>query len=130
MDNQNPVQNIPPQGSPSPMSSMGQPAPTEESKSVGALIGSIIIVIILIIGGFYLWSTKVSPVMEPSMMENGMPVMNGTAQEMTAQEQALNQPDPVVSEMAAVGTSDEVTAIDTDLQATKLDGMDSELQVQ
>lgn len=114
-----------PQGSPSQMPPMGQPAP--ENKSVGALIGSIIIVIILIIGGFYLWSTKVTPVVEPPMMEQGMPAMNNG---MTPQEQALNQPDPVVSQMAAVGTSDEVSVIDTDLKTTNLDGLDSELQAQ
>jgi hypothetical protein len=125
MDNQNMM----PEGNQNPMSpkieQSGQISPVEENKSIGALIGSIIIVIILIIGGFYLWSTKVTPVVEPPMMENGMPVMDGTAQE-----QALNQPDPVVSQMAAVGASDETAAIDADLKATNLDGMDSELQVQ
>lgn len=122
MDNQNTMS----QGSPNP-APIGAPIPPqgEEHKSVGALIGSIIIVIILIIGGFYLWSTKVAPVTEPSMMNQGMPVMDS---EMTAEEQALNQPDPVLSQMAAVGTSDEVTVIDTDLKATNLDGMDAGLQ--
>lgn len=124
MENQNPTQNT----APNPMPPMGQPA-APESKSVGALIGSIIIVIILIIGGFYLWSTRVAPVTQP-MMEQGMPVMNGTAQEMMVQEQALNQPDPVASQMAAVGTSDDVTSIDADLKATNLNGLDSELQAQ
>jgi hypothetical protein len=124
MDNQN----MPPQESSSPMPSMGQPAP--ENKSVGALIGSIIVVIILIIGGFYLWNTKVSPVADPSMMEKGMPIMNGTAEEMTVEEQALNQPDLVLSQMAAVAASDETVAIDTDLKATNLDGMDSDFQTQ
>lgn len=122
MENQNTM----PQGSQNPMPPMGQP-PVEE-KSMGALVGSIIIVIILIVGGFYLWSTKVTPVVEPPIMEQGTPVINGTAPEMTAEEQALNQPDPVLSQMAVVATSDEVTAIDADLKATNLDGMDAELQ--
>lgn len=117
----------PPLGQPS-----GAPIPPqgEGTKSVGALIGSIIIVIILIVGGFYLWSTKVAPVAEPQMMEQGMPVMNGTEPEMTAEEQALNQPDPVLSQMATVGSTDDTASIDADLKATSLDGMDSELQVQ
>lgn len=127
MENQNPIQNMAPQGE-SPMSPVGQPAP--ENKSVGALIGSIIIVIILIIGGLYLWSTKVAPLTEPPMMEQSMPVMDGTAQEMTVQEQALNQPDPVTSQMAVVSASDDTTSIDADLKATNLNGLDSELQAQ
>ncbi len=129
MENQNPTQNTAPQSG-SPVSPVGQPSPAPESKSVGALIGSIIIVIILIIGGLYLWSTKVAPVTEPPMMNNGMPVMGGTAQETTAQEQALNQPDPVLSQMAAVATSDEVASIDADLKTTNLNGLGSELQAQ
>lgn len=128
MENQNPTQNMAPQESGSPMSPVGQSAP--ESKSVGALIGSIIIVIILIIGGFYLWSTKVAPVAEPPMMEQGMPAMNSGTGGMMPGEQALNEPDPVLAQMAAVATSDEVTSIDTDLKSTKLDGIDSELQTQ
>lgn len=118
-----------PQGG-SPMSPVGQPSPAPENKSVGALIGSIIIVIILIIGGLYLWSTKVAPVVtEPPMMEN-VPVTGGTAQETTAQEQALNQPDPVLSQMTTVATSDEVTSIDADLKATNVSGLASDLQAQ
>ncbi|MBI2121071.1 MAG: hypothetical protein HYT94_05630 [Parcubacteria group bacterium] len=130
MDNQNMSQNTTPQVTPTPTTPPSAPIPSEgeETKSVGALIGSIIIVIILIIGGFYLWSTKVAPVAEPTMMEQGMPVMDGSANEMTVEEQALNQPDPMLSQMAAVGASDEVSAIDADLKATNLDGMDAELQ--
>jgi hypothetical protein len=135
MDNQNMPQNTAPQGSPSSMPPAGQPsgAPIppqgEETKSVGALIGSIIIVIILIIGGFYLWSTKVSPVMEPSMMEGGMndTMMNNEA---ATGDQASNEPDAVLNQMAAVDTSDDAAAIDADLKATNLDGLDSSLQAQ
>ncbi len=124
MDNQN----MPPQGSQNPMPSSEQSSPVTKSegdKSVGALIGSIIIVIILIIGGFYLWNTRVAPVDE--MMENGMPVPGGMG-EMTPEEQALNQPDPVLSQMAGVSASDETADIDADLKTTNLDGIDSELQ--
>lgn len=126
MDNQNTM----PQGNPNPTPApTGAPIPPqgEERKSVGALIGSIIIVIILIIGGFYLWSTKVAPTDAP-MMDQGMPVMDGNVEEMTVEEQALNQPDPALSQMAAVVTSDEVADIDSDLKTTNLDGMDSGLQ--
>jgi hypothetical protein len=132
MENQNMMPQMsenttPPSGQPS---GAQIPPQGEGTKSVGALIGSIIIVIILIVGGFYLWSTKVAPVAEPQMMEQGMPVMNGTEPEMTAEEQALNQPDPVLSQMATVGSTDDTASIESDLKATSLDGMDSGLQVQ
>jgi hypothetical protein len=127
MDNQNPTPNMTPQGSASPIPQTGQ-ASVEENKSVGALIGSVIIVIILIIGGFYLWSTKVEPVVEPAATQQGAPVMNGAPLEMTAEEQALNQPDLIANQMAAVATSDEVTSIDADLKATNLDNLDDGLQ--
>lgn len=136
MDNQNMPQNTAPQGSPSSMPPMGQPsgAPIppqgEETKSVGALIGSIIIVIILIIGGFYLWSTKVTPVIEQPMMEQGMPANNMVNDGTVSGDQASNEPDAVLNQMAAVGTSDDTAAIDADLKATNLDGLDSSLQAQ
>jgi hypothetical protein len=124
MDNQTMPQNtMPPAGQPAPV------APDGGDKSVGALIGSIIIVIILIIGGYYLWSTKVAPVTEPTMME-GTPVPGSGANEMTAEEQALSQPDAVLNQMAAVGSTDEVSDIEADLSATNMEGIDSELQVQ
>lgn len=106
-------------------------SPVDETKSVGALIGSIIIVIILIIGGLYLWSTKVTPVTPSGIVPLGVPAVPGSGtNQMTLEEQALNQPDPILSQMAAVGASDEVAVIDTDLKATNLEGLDSELQAQ
>ena len=36
----------------------------EEKKSNGALIGSVIIVLILIIGGIYIWQSKVKTVLD------------------------------------------------------------------
>jgi hypothetical protein len=37
---------------------------TMEQKSNGALVGTIIIIVILILGGIYLWTSKVEPQME------------------------------------------------------------------
>jgi predicted cupin superfamily sugar epimerase len=38
-----------------------------EKKSNGALIGSIIIIIILIVGGIYVWQSKVEPASEGTL---------------------------------------------------------------
>ncbi len=40
--------------------------PTIEQKSNGALVGTVIIIVILILGGIYLWNSK----MEPQIEEN------------------------------------------------------------
>lgn len=37
---------------------------TEEKKSNGALVGSIIIILILVIGGIYIWQTKMKNALE------------------------------------------------------------------
>ncbi len=110
MENQNMPQNtMPPESKP--------------DKSVGALVGSIIIVIILIIGGFYLWNTKVASIPEPQ----GMPTVSSAVPKMTAEEQALGQTDSVLSQIATVGVSDDVASIDADIKATNLDNTDSGL---
>ena len=41
-----------------------------EKKSHGALIGSIIIIVILIIGGIYIWQSKVKTITMPKNTEN------------------------------------------------------------
>jgi ABC-type Na+ efflux pump permease subunit len=63
-----------------------------EKKSNGALIGSIIIIIILIIGGIYIWQSKVQKALEEKKLgeENVVPL---DANELNALEQDLNTTD-------------------------------------
>lgn len=42
----------------------------QEKKSNGALIGSIVIIVILIIGGIYIWQTKMKTVLEEKTIES------------------------------------------------------------
>jgi hypothetical protein len=69
--------------------------PTIEKKSNGALIGSIIIVLILIIGGIYVWMNEVK---QPTIPEQQNTVENSEEQaaaikaydELTILEQEIN----------------------------------------
>ena len=72
-----------------------------EQKSHGALIGSLIIVIILIIGGIYFLKTNIQEKTEP-VSQNQNTEVNST-------------------------TSDNSTTIENDLNNTNLDNLDSKI---
>jgi len=55
--------------------------PTQEKKSNGALIGSIIIILVLIIGGIYVWTTQMKTEVPDTMM---MDEQQNTAQDAAA----------------------------------------------
>lgn len=74
-----------------------QPA---KQKSIGPVIGTVIIVIVLIIGALYFWGAKLNRDASPQELEETM------------------QP---------LSTSDSVDAIGADLSATAIDSIESEL---
>jgi len=63
-----------------------------EKKSNGALVGSIVIIIILIIGGIYIWQTKVQKALEEKIKTENTVVPEDTT-ELDALEQDLNTTD-------------------------------------
>jgi len=89
-----------------------QEAPVEESapkeKSAGGVISTIIIVVIILIGAVYLFTSR-----EPAI-------------EMTPEE-ISTAPDAQVEALMEQGTSDSLTTIEEDLDATELEGLDAEL---
>jgi hypothetical protein len=110
MDNQNPTQTgISPQG---------------ERKSMGALIGSIIIILILVLGGLYLYSVRIAPRIEQGQTNQEMIIET----DQTAAETIINAPDETLSQLSAQDTSDEPEAIEKDLNATDLSDLDKDLQ--
>lgn len=84
-----------------------------QTKSTGAIIGSIIIIIILIIGGLYLW---------------GKQITEKEAQSSITPEQILSETDPALDLLKTQGISDKITDIEADLNATDLNNLDKELQ--
>lgn len=110
MDNQNPIQNT--------------LSPEGEKKSMGALIGSIIIILILVLGGLYLYSIRIAPRIEQGQTNQQVIVET----DQTAAEAIINAPDETLTQLAAQNTSDEPEAIDADLNATDLSDLDKDLQ--
>ena len=90
--------------------------PQAPKKQYGPLIGIIIIVVLLAIGGLYLW---------------GMQLMKGDEMMPAAES------DQVTEDLRNYNSSDDINAIEADLNATSIDNLDSgasevegELQVQ
>ncbi len=92
------------------------PAPEQENtpreKSAGGVISTIIVVVIILIGAVYLFNSREPVAKTPEI----------TAEEITA------APDAQKENLLEQSTSDNVTAIEADLDTTNFDGLDSELQ--
>jgi len=76
--------------------------PTTSKKSIGPVIGIIVIVVVLVIGAFYVWGGKSDLGTKPTTNPNDMAA-------------------PTV---APVSQSDEVSALDADLQADSASNVD------
>ena len=106
MENQDPnTQNLNSQNS----------APSYENEApkvhVGPIIGVVIIIIIIIFGGLYFIGAKV----------NDEGLLAPTVEEIQ------NAPDETLGSLEAQGASDEVGAIEEDVNATPLENLDIEL---
>lgn len=98
------------------------PAEPEPPSVSGALIVAIIIVLVVILGGLYLWSMSLNQSYDESPS-----VTRPTAEENNEPEST--QAEAEVASQAAVSTSDELSPIEADLSATNLDSLDAELQI-
>jgi hypothetical protein len=90
-----------------------------ENRPMGALIGTIIVIIILVLGGFYLWSTNIQPKIDQKIA----PV---TDEQATVNETATAN--ATIEQLNTQSPSDEVTSIESDLSATDLSAVDKGLQ--
>jgi len=123
MDNQNQQSNDELRGSNIPPIDTDTPPPMEttiephnEHKPVGPAIGTIIIVIILIIGGFYLWGSKIDK------------QVGGLIDSSKSAEDIVAEPDTATENLNQQSNSDEIDAIANDLNNTDLTNLDQELQ--
>lgn len=102
------------QPSQAPMTNMNMPEiEPPKSKSTGAIVGSIIIIVILIIGGLYLWGKQITKV---------------EIQQATTPEQILSEPDQTLGSLKNQSASDKVKDIEADLNTTNLDNLNKELE--
>jgi uncharacterized protein HemX len=78
-------------------------------KPIGPVVGLAIIIIIIIFGGLYYWGTQLN-------------------RDVLTAEEIVNQADPTLENLQAQSNSDEISAIEKDLNATELDNIDQELE--
>lgn len=101
-----------PQINPTPsepgVSSPTMGGPGEPERKYGPLIGIIIIITLLVVGGFYLWGAQIAD-----------RALDGELEESTE--------DPMTQMLKEQSSSDDVSAIENDLEATSADNLDAEL---
>lgn len=82
----------------------------QEEKSMGALIGSIIVIAVIVLGGIYFWVTRSGESTTPT--------------EAPTLGQAV-KPDEATAALLVQGTSTEISDIEKDLNATNLNDIDA-----
>lgn len=105
MPNTTPIGNTP-----DPMMNQPMQAPNNKS-SIGPVIGAIIIVLLLILGGLYVWGEKLN--------------QGDTPNDQSLNEQYDASQDAAVIQFKQQGSSDDLNSIEADIQSTNLDSIDS-----
>lgn len=92
--------------------------PTEETHShVGAILGVIIIMLVVLLGAFYIWGGLLKEQAKVVPVET--PIVNNEPETPRA--------DADTQILETLSTSDEITAIDADLESTNIDSIDTDL---
>jgi len=94
----------------------------ERTTHLGIILGILIVILVLILGGLYLFGT--------TLQNSNMDTMNDAATRPTADQN--NEPesttaDAQVQALETVSTSNEISAIEADISSTNLDAIDAEL---
>lgn len=84
-------------------------APPQRSANIGIVIAAIIVVGLLVLGGLYWWGAQIEQ------------------QRMTEEENTMMEGDPQTEALMMQDSSDEVDAIEDDLESTEFDDLDAEL---
>jgi hypothetical protein len=88
---------------------------------MGPILGALIVVLVLILGGFYLWGSSLSSDIEIPIETQGEPFNNSEPETPRAAADAQI--------FETLSPSDEINAIEADLESTNLDSLGSELIV-
>lgn len=87
-----------------------------QKSSIGGVIGTIIILSLIILGGLYFWGKRIEESKaKQDLVADSIP------------EQATTEETTIVTEL---GESDDLDSIEAELNATNLDGLDSELNIE
>ncbi len=97
--------------------------PKPHTSSVGPIIGAAIIIAVLAIGALYYWQTEMEGVYQN---DDSLPMNeNGTLDEALEGEE-----DASLLDIQIQSSSDELSSIETDLDATTIDDLDAELNAE
>ncbi len=89
------------------MENLGTLSPERESK--GPVVGIVVIIVLLILGGVYLWQSK------------------STEVPVNTDDQTASTTDEMTQQLSNQGSSTNPKDIEADVNATNLDGIDKEL---
>lgn len=94
----------------------------DKAAHLGAILGILIVILVLILGGLYVWGS--------TMSKNPAEPKNNTIERPTAEEN--NEPESTNAEaevdtLGALSTSNEIDAIQADIDSTDLSNLNAEL---
>ena len=99
----------------------------ESPSHLGPILGVLIVLLVLILGGLYLWgSTLMDNAIEEAAVEN-LPTTRTPTEIPVNNEPENANARAEVEALETVSTSDEIEAIEADIDATNLDSLDAEL---
>jgi hypothetical protein len=113
MDQDNQPQQVPVAETP-----VSAPMPTQEERNLGPAIGVIVIIALIVLGGLYFWGQRIDRKSPAPMEANSM-------QDMPAAQ--LETPGADLGSLEAQGTSDDITSISADIEATNLSELGTEV---
>lgn len=94
----------------------------DKTAHLGAILGVLIVILVLILAGLYLWGMTMT---EESYTEE-TPVVTRPAPEENNEPESTNA-EAEVETMGALSTSNSIEAIEADLESTDLESLDTEL---
>lgn len=90
---------------------INNPDMSPEENSIGPVIGSIIVIVIIIVGGLYFWGKTIDE------KNNSMPA-----------EEIMSAEDQKTLDLQKQSSSDDITAIEKDLNESNLNDLDKEIE--
>jgi cytoskeletal protein RodZ len=107
-----------------PENSAVEPVVTEKPAVPGAMLLILGVLLMAILVGLFLWFTTMQentePTAPPAPIERPTPEENNEPESTTAEAQTDN--------LETVSTSDEISAIESDIEATDIESLDAELE--
>lgn len=102
--------------------SNGNMGESDKSTQLGVILGILIVILVLILGGLYLWGTTIQKVSDELVAPSAE---TSTTEENDGSENTNEAAN--VETVGTLSTSNELEAIEADIESTNLDQLDAEL---